>query len=168
MVHARQSQFLDFFHSVSPLVSIHLFSMSVSLFLLCRFDHLHHFSNFLVYALIYDICFSLSDSLHSVRQTPGPSTSPQMTQFCSCLWLSNILLYHIYVTYLYPFIYWWTFMLFLHPGYYKQCCYEHWGACIFLNYGFLWVYAQDCIQFYLMILLQLRIPWGLLDEIDRL
>ena len=19
---------------------------------------------------------------------------------------------------------------------------EHWGACVFLNYGFLWVYAQ--------------------------
>ena len=25
------------------------------------------------------------------------------------------------------------------PGYCKQCCYEHWYACIFLNYGFLWV-----------------------------
>ena len=29
------------------------------------------------------------------------------------------------------------------PGYCKSCCYEHWGACIFLNYGFLWVYAQE-------------------------
>ena len=43
--------------------------------------------------LIYDICFSLSDLLHSVWQTQGPSTSPQMTQFCSFLWLSSIPLF---------------------------------------------------------------------------
>ena len=32
------------------------------------------------------------------------------------------------------------------PGYRKQCCSEHWGTCVFLNYGFLSVYAQwwDC------------------------
>ena len=28
-------------------------------------DHLYHFSRFHIYALIYDICFSLSDLLHS-------------------------------------------------------------------------------------------------------
>ena len=51
---------------VSPLVSIYLFSMSVSLFLLCKQNHLYHFSRFHIYVLIYDICFSLSDLLHSV------------------------------------------------------------------------------------------------------
>ena len=45
------------------------------------------------YALIYDICFSLSDLLHSVWQPLNPSTSLQMTQFCSFLWLINNLLY---------------------------------------------------------------------------
>ena len=25
----------------------------------------------------------------------------------------------------------------------EQCCSEHWGACVFGNYGFLWVYAQE-------------------------
>ena len=32
------------------------------------------------------------------------------------------------------------------PGYYKQCCDEHWGACVSFNSGFLGVYAQqwDC------------------------
>ena len=32
------------------------------------------------------------------------------------------------------------------PGYYKQCCDEHWGTCVSFNSGFLDVYAQqwDC------------------------
>ena len=38
------------------------------LFLLCKWDHLYHSSRFHTYTLIYDICFSLSDLLHSVRQ----------------------------------------------------------------------------------------------------
>ena len=47
-------------------VSTSRFSMSVSRFLSCKYFHRYHFSRFPVYALIYDICFSLSDSLHSV------------------------------------------------------------------------------------------------------
>ena len=73
-----------------PLVSICLFSTSVSLFLPCKLVILYHFSRFHIYALIYDICFSLSDLLHSVWQSLAPTTSQQMTQFCSFLWLSNI------------------------------------------------------------------------------
>ena len=36
--------------------------------------------------------------------------------------------------------------LFPCPGYYKQCCDEHWGTCVSFNSGFLGVYAQkwDC------------------------
>ena len=49
-----------------PLVFIRLFSTSVSQFLPCKLVHLYHFSRFHMYALIYDICFSLSDLLHSV------------------------------------------------------------------------------------------------------
>ena len=75
------------------LVSIHLFSTSVCLFMPCKLVHLQHFSRFHIYALIYDICFSLCDLLHSVWQSLGPSTSLQMTQFCSFLWLSNIPFY---------------------------------------------------------------------------
>ena len=77
----------------APLVSICLFSTSVSLFLSCKPVHLYHFSRFHVYALIYNICFSLSDLLHSVRQSLDPSTSLKITQFRSFLWLSNIPLY---------------------------------------------------------------------------
>ena len=47
-----------------------------------------------IYALIYDICFSLSDLLHSVWQTLGSSISfVEMTQFRPLSWLSNIPLY---------------------------------------------------------------------------
>ena len=49
-----------------PLVSIRLFSTSVSQLLPCKQVHLYHFSRFHIHALIYDICFSLSDLLHSV------------------------------------------------------------------------------------------------------
>ena len=40
------------------------------------------FFRFHMYVLAYCICFSLSDLLHSVWQTLGPSTSLQITQFC--------------------------------------------------------------------------------------
>ena len=30
----------------------------------------------------------------------------------------------------YPFICWWTSRLLPRPGYYKQCCDEHWGTCV--------------------------------------
>ena len=39
------------------------------------------FVTFQIYVLAYSICFLLSDLLHSVRQTLGPSTSLQITQF---------------------------------------------------------------------------------------
>ena len=98
IVYICQSQSPNSSHNHSypcflPLVSILLFSTSVSLFLPCKPVHLYHFSRFHIYALIYDICFSLSDWLHSVWPSLGPSTSLQMTQFHSFLWLSNIPLY---------------------------------------------------------------------------
>ena len=52
--------------SFPPLVSLCLFSTSVSQLLPCKPAHLYHFSRFHIHALIYDICFSLSDLLHSV------------------------------------------------------------------------------------------------------
>ena len=58
------------------------------------------FFRFHIHVLAYGICFSLSDLLHSVWQTLGPSTSLQITQFRFFLWLSDIPLYiciYIYV-----------------------------------------------------------------------
>ena len=125
-----------------PLVSIHLFSTSMSLFLPCKPVHLYHFSRFHIYGITtYDICFSLSDLLHSVWQSLDPSTSLQITQFHSFLWLSNVPLYICTTSSLSIHL---LMGMWLLPwsGYCKECCNEHWGACVFLNYGFLWVYAQ--------------------------
>ena len=40
---------------------------------------LYHLFRFHTYVLVCNICFALSDLLHSVWRTPGPSTSLQMT-----------------------------------------------------------------------------------------
>ena len=81
------------YRSFPHLVSICLFSTSVSQLLPWKPAHLYHFSRFHIHALLYDICFSLSDLLHSVWQSLAPSTSQQMAQFRSFLWVSNIPLY---------------------------------------------------------------------------
>ena len=65
---------------------------------------------------------------------------------CCCKWHYFILflrLSNIPLHLLYPFICRWTFRLLPCLGYCKQCCNEHWGACIFLKYGFLRIYAQE-------------------------
>ena len=50
----------------SPTVSKSLFFMSVFPLLPCMKDGWYHLSRFHIYALIYDVCLSLSDLLHSV------------------------------------------------------------------------------------------------------
>ena len=52
--------------SFPPLVSIHLFSTSVSQLLPCNPVHLCPFSRFHIHMLISNICFFLSNLLHSV------------------------------------------------------------------------------------------------------
>ena len=49
----------------SPTGSPSLFPVSLSPLLPCRLEHQHHLSQFLIYVLINDVCFSLSDFLHS-------------------------------------------------------------------------------------------------------
>ena len=78
-----QSQSPNSSHYPPPLVSIHLFSMSVSPFLLWKQVHLYHFSRFHIYVLRYNICFSLSDLLHSVWQSLVSYLSLKMTQLNS-------------------------------------------------------------------------------------
>ena len=58
------SQFLA--PSPSLTVATSLFSVSVSLFLPCKQVQQDHFSRFHMHALTYNICFSLSDLLHSL------------------------------------------------------------------------------------------------------
>ena len=63
-------------------------------------------------------------------------------------WSDLIWILHcVYIPQLsYPFVCWWTSRLLPCPGYYKQCCNEHWGTRVSFPSGFLGVYAQqwDC------------------------
>ena len=51
--------------------------------------------------------------------------------------MSNTPLF-ICTTAFYPFVCWWASRLLLCPGYYKQCCDEHWGTtlCILISLRF--------------------------------
>ena len=59
------------------------FSTSVSLFLPCKYIFQFNFSRFHIYALIYYICFSFSDWLHSIWQTLDIVHIPFNAPFCS-------------------------------------------------------------------------------------
>ena len=53
----------------------------------------YHFSKASICVLIYDTCVFPSDLLQSVKQALGSSTSVQLTQIRSSLWLSDMPLY---------------------------------------------------------------------------
>ena len=72
---------------------------------------------------------------------------PHYNCFKCILFNGWVILHCVYVSQIsYPFLCWWTSRLLPYPGYYKQCCDEHWGICVSFNSGFLGVYAQqwDC------------------------
>ena len=119
----------------SSTMSISPFSLSASLFFPCKQIHQYLFSRFHIYASICYTCFSLSDLLNSIQLTSGSSTSLELTQIYSFLWLSNIPLYICTTTSV-------SIHLLMDiqigscPSYSKQGCYEFWGTCVFFNYGF--------------------------------
>lgn len=76
------SQFVPFLYS--PLLSTHLFSMPVFLFLPCKQTICTIFIDATdMCEYIFCICFSLYDLIHSVWQTLGPSMPLQTIQFHS-------------------------------------------------------------------------------------
>ena len=99
--------------------------------------------------MVYDIC--LFFCLTSLSMMISRSTH------VAAKWRYFILFYGwvihcIYVPYLLnPFLCWWTFKLLPYLGYCKFCYVSSfvsflliiWGAYIFLNYGFLWIDAQE-------------------------
>ena len=70
------SQFIP--PSPSPNVSTNPLTTSTFLFLPSKLVQIYHFSRIQIYTLIHNICFSLSDLLHSVWWTLGPFTSLQI------------------------------------------------------------------------------------------
>ena len=98
----------------STTVSTCPFSTSVSLFLVLV--HLYLFSGSHIYTLIYSICSSLPDSLHSVWQTLGPSMSKHKWPYFVPLY-GWVIFHCVYVPHiLYPVFHWQTFRLLPCPG----------------------------------------------------
>ena len=99
-----------------------LVSMSVSSCHYCL-------SKFHIYALIYNICLSLTDLLHFVQQAPVSSTSLELTQMHFFLQLSNIPLSTCLITSLSIHL---PMDIQVASSYCKQCCNEHWGMCLLI------------------------------------
>ena len=70
---------------------------------------------------------------------------PSHQNWFKCILLNGwVILHCVYVPQLsYPLVCLWASRLLTCPGYYKQCCDEHWGTCVSFNSGFLGVYAQQ-------------------------
>ena len=64
---------------------------------------------------------------------------PSHQNWFKCILFNGwVILHCVYVPQLsYPFICWWTSRLLSWPGYYEQCCSEHWGTCVSFYSGFL-------------------------------
>ena len=76
--------------------------------------------------------------------TISRSTHVAADDITSLFFMSDGIPLYIYTPHLiYPFICRRTFSLFLCLGYCEKCCSEHWGVCIFSDYCFLWIYAQE-------------------------
>ena len=95
---------------------------------------------------------SFFDLLDLVWYSLYPSMLLQMAIFHSFLCLNNIPLY-LNITFSF-LVCLWTLRLLLVLAIIKYCCYEHWGACIFLHYcfHFFWIYTQewDCYIIWLL------------------
>ena len=79
----------------------------------------------------YDICLSLFDLLHLVWYSRVHPRCCKWHYFI--LFYGWVILHCIYVPHLYPFICRQALGLFPCFGHCEYCCYEHLGACIFLN-----------------------------------
>ena len=144
---------------------------SISLLLICKYVHLYHFFFFL-----FIFYWRITDLQNSAVfcQTSTSFLFNSMCKVCHMifflLWLTSLgmtisrsihvatkgiisffngweISHCIYVPHvLYPFLCQWTFRLLPCLSYCKQCCREHWGACILSDHIFLWIYAQkwDC------------------------
>ena len=104
-MYIRPSQSPNMYNPSFPLlVSKCLFSTSVSLFVFANKIIYTIFSRFHTYVLICSICFSLSDLLHSVWQSLGPSTSLHMTQLCSFFMAEWYSVVYRYCNFFIPFL----------------------------------------------------------------
>ena len=57
--------------------------------------------------------------------------------------LLYVYMFYIYIYIIYPFICQWTSRFLPCSSFCKQHCNEHWGTCVFFNFGFLRVHTQE-------------------------
>ena len=121
--------------SPSPTESKRLFYTSVSLLLSCLQGYSYHLSKFHIYVLVYCIGVFLSGLLCII----GSSFIHLIRTDSNVFFFNGWVIFHcVYVPQIsYPFICWWTSRLLPCPGYYKQCCDEHWDTRVSFNSGFL-------------------------------
>ena len=91
----------------------------------------------------YGICLSLSDLFCFVWASLGPSSCKWHYFIPFYDWVTFLCVYAPHLLYL--FICQWIFMLFpcLGSCIDKERCDEYSGVCTFLNYSFVWIYAQE-------------------------
>ena len=122
-------------------VTTDLFSISTNL-LFQRYIDLYRILDFTYtwYHMAFVCLFLNSLSIVMSRSIPigaNGSISFLITEWyslCICVCLPHLLYLHLCL---------WTFMLFPHLGYCKQCCCEYRGAWIFSNYSLVWIYAWE-------------------------
>ena len=123
-------------HTISALVTISVFSTSMTFLLLYisslvplfQILHISDIISYVFLCLIYFNSVWVSRFIHVAAKSI----------ILFFLWLSNIPLYTCTSSSLSIFCQW-TFRLLPCLGCCKSCCSEHWGACTFSNYDFLQV-----------------------------
>ena len=131
-VHICQSQSPNLSHLPASSKSTHPFPISASLFLPCKYVHLYCIFRFHICMLIYSIFFFLislcmTDSRFIHISTNDPISFLFMTNNPLCICTTSSLFIPLSM----------NKQVASCPGYCKQCCNEHWGVCVFLNYSFL-------------------------------
>ena len=107
-----------------------LFSRSVSLLLIIFTSWSHYLdSTSKWYHTVFVILWLISLSIMTSRAI-HVAANGKISFF---LWLSNIPFY-IYAPHLYPIFFPWMLSLLPYVG--KQCCFQHWGACVFSSQCF--------------------------------
>ena len=130
---------LQFIYSPQFLLTQSLCSIFLALFLfcnkfICTFFRNHIYMVSFTFVFLFLSYFTQHDNL-------------KVHLYC-CKWHAFLLFYGWVIIHLLSslFLCWWTFRLHPCPGYYKQCCNEHWGTRVSFRSGFLGVHAQqwDC------------------------
>ena len=142
-IHSTVYMSVTMYQVISMLPLLHgnhkLFSTSMSLCFINRLIRtLKKFFFNLKYVISYHICISLTSLSMTISRSVSVARNGIMFFF---LWLSNIPCICVPPP-LCPVFYWWTFRWLPCIGYCKESFSQHCGACVFLNYCFLWIYAE--------------------------